>query len=229
LLIFSDDYTNNPDYEPHHDVKAAPRKSYSYSAHSKTKAAADTLSLPPSSPTIRTEGSIIPPYTPRKYDSLSRGVLISGLDPTSIGVSPDVMPGWPFLRKKPTHERKTDAQERSNLSVVQWAMQLPSRYMNVSPSRQNLNFENKMGMFGSNRADFCSKLDRTEVKKLPKELVSLKEKYKSMFTLFSYSELQHITENFAPCIALSLSLSLSLSIADRNRSQLCLGSGSHSC
>ncbi|KAF3334171.1 putative receptor-like serine/threonine-protein kinase [Carex littledalei] len=180
-------------------AKATPRKSYSNSTSSKTKAAPErTISLPSRSPTLQKDQSIIPPYTPNKYDLLSTAESNSNLDPTSIGVSPDDTPGWPFLRKKPMLERKFASLEKSNLSVVQWAMRLPSRYTAVSPSRQNFNFEHKMGMFETTVTGFRPELDKTEVKKLPKELVSLQEKYKSIFTLFSYSELQQITSNFAP-------------------------------
>ncbi|KAJ3701764.1 hypothetical protein LUZ61_005469 [Rhynchospora tenuis] len=194
-----DDYKSNPYHEPYYEDKTAPRRSYSSSTRSKTKAAPTrTISLPAGSPKIQKERNIIPPSTPKKSDSVSTGESISGLNPMSIGVSPDVMPGWPFLRKNLMLERETAALERSNLSVVQWAMHLPSRYTAASPSRQSFDFEHKRGMFGTPVAGSHSEDKKTEEKELPKVLVSLKEKYKSIFTLFSYSELQQITSNFAP-------------------------------
>ncbi|KAJ4795232.1 Protein kinase superfamily protein [Rhynchospora pubera] len=194
-----DDYKSNPYYEPYYEAKTAPRRSYSSSTHSKTKAApAHTISLPSGSPRIQKERNIVPPSTPKKSDSVSTGESTSGLNPMSVGVSPDVMPGWPFLRKNLMLERRAAALERSNLSVVQWAMHLPSRYTAASPSRQNFDFGHKRGTLGTPVAVSQSGLKKTEEKELPKELVSLKEKYKSIFTLFSYSELQQITSNFAP-------------------------------
>lgn len=47
--------------------------------------------------------------------------------------SPEVATGWPFLRKKLLPNRQDALFDKPKMSVVQWAMRLPSRYSAVSP------------------------------------------------------------------------------------------------
>ncbi|RCV35982.1 hypothetical protein SETIT_7G283000v2 [Setaria italica] len=86
--------------------------------------------------------------------------------------SPKMAGGWPFLKK----DSMPALPESSEISVVQWAMQLPTRC-----------------------SDKVSD-ERGEEKQLPEELVSLREKYssKSKYTMFSYRELAKITNGFSP-------------------------------
>ncbi|CAN6349138.1 unnamed protein product [Urochloa humidicola] len=78
--------------------------------------------------------------------------------------SPKLAAGWPLLNKD-------TLPESSEISVVQWAMQLPTR---------------------------CSDEREEEEKPLPEELVSLRDKYSSKYTVFSYRELANITNGFSP-------------------------------
>jgi hypothetical protein len=80
---------------------------------------------------------------------------------------PKVAAGWPLLRK----EIKSALQDSSEVSVVQWAMNLPTRW-SLASSEQMV--------------------------PVPEELVVLREKYSSKYTVFSYSELAKITDNFSP-------------------------------
>ncbi|KAJ1265079.1 hypothetical protein BS78_08G050700 [Paspalum vaginatum] len=73
--------------------------------------------------------------------------------------SPRIAAGWPLLNKD-------GIPEASEISVVQWAMQLPTR---------------------------CS-----DDKQVPEELVALRDRYSSKYTVFSYSELAKITNGFSP-------------------------------
>ncbi|CAN6330733.1 unnamed protein product [Urochloa humidicola] len=86
--------------------------------------------------------------------------------------SPKLAAGWPLLK-----DTMPTLPESSEVSVVQWAMQLPDR---------------------------CSDSDKVsdeweqEEKQLPEELVSLRDKYGSKYTMFSYRELANITNGFSP-------------------------------
>jgi hypothetical protein len=88
--------------------------------------------------------------------------------------SPKMAAGWPLLKK----DTMPALLESSEVSVVQWAMQLPTRCSdNVSDERE------------------CEK-------QLPEELVALREKYSSKYTMFSYRELAKITNGFSPGMSL---------------------------
>ncbi|KAI4997575.1 probable receptor-like serine/threonine-protein kinase At5g57670 isoform X2 [Hordeum vulgare subsp. vulgare] len=99
--------------------------------------------------------------------------------------SPEVATGWPFLRKKLLPNRQDGLSDKPKMSVVQWAMRLPSRV--VIPSRSN----------SGSSSVVIEELD-TEI---PQELISLKEKFLSLYSSYSYNELADITSNFsADCI-----------------------------
>nr|CAB3463250.1 unnamed protein product [Digitaria exilis] len=70
--------------------------------------------------------------------------------------------GWPLLNRDTTSEA----------SVVQWAMQLPTRFSDDEGEEQQ--------------------------KQLPEDLVSLRDKYSSKYTMFSYRQLAKITNGFSP-------------------------------
>ncbi|WVZ88704.1 hypothetical protein U9M48_035191 [Paspalum notatum var. saurae] len=81
---------------------------------------------------------------------------------------PKMAAGWPLLNKD-------GVPEPAEMSVVQWAMQLPAR---------------------------CSEEEQV----LPEELVVLRDKYSSKYTVFSYSELAKITNGFSPDGELSVTM-----------------------
>ncbi|OEL16216.1 Proline-rich receptor-like protein kinase PERK13 [Dichanthelium oligosanthes] len=91
--------------------------------------------------------------------------------------SPKMAAGWPLLKK----DSMPTLPESSEISVVQWAMQLPTRCSEVSPVD----------------SDKISD-EQEEEKQLPQELVSLREKYSSKYTMFSYRELAKMTNGFSP-------------------------------
>jgi len=83
--------------------------------------------------------------------------------------SPKMAAGWPLLK-----DNMPALPELSEVSVVEWAMQLPARC-------------------SDQRSD-----ERGEEKPVPEELVSLRDKYSSKYTVFRYSELAKITDGFCP-------------------------------
>ncbi|KAJ3671638.1 hypothetical protein LUZ60_007717 [Juncus effusus] len=202
----SDSYSKNPYYQP----TEPSRNSYSTTPISRNRdGPIRSLSLP-SNPDknnhITNSPKKIESFNPKSNQPNTflypKSIQANSvLEPKPVQLSPDITPGWPFLRKKFVLERKTAALEKSRLSVVQWAMRLPNRYAAVSPthpdynsnSREILNNAANVGPFGI-LASFDNELE----KELPKELAVLKEKYPFVFTLFSYRQLEEITSDFEP-------------------------------
>uniref|UniRef100_A0A0E0MDD6 Protein kinase domain-containing protein n=1 Tax=Oryza punctata TaxID=4537 RepID=A0A0E0MDD6_ORYPU len=131
--------------------------------------------------------------------------------------SPEVATGWPFLRKKFLPDRKPASHDRSKMSVVQWAMRLPSRYSSASPVRSEYRTTTPDGITSSSilrdrvavplrsnsgkSSVVIEGLDNFSDKEIPEELITLKEKFPSVYSSFSYSELAKITSDFSPeCI-----------------------------
>ncbi|KAM3255531.1 hypothetical protein ACQJBY_048648 [Aegilops geniculata] len=103
---------------------------------------------------------------------------------------PEVAAGWP-LRSK---DIMPASPECSEMSVVEWAMRLPSRCSLLSPASSVKTSDHQ--------ATSQSRSDSTEppspVTEEAAELVSIREKYSSMYTMFSYSDLARITSDFSP-------------------------------
>jgi len=96
------------------------------------------------------------------------------------------------------------------MSVVQWAMRLPSRYSAVSPVHSEYNRTTRpdststshilrdhvVGPLRSNSGKSSVVIEELE-KETPEELTLLKEKFSSIYSSFSYRELAKITSNFS--------------------------------
>ncbi|KAH1094648.1 hypothetical protein GYH30_040089 [Glycine max] len=121
-------------------------------------------------------------------------------------------PGWPLLRKTIVSDRKCS--QRSllcQISVVQWAMQLPSRDLsyaahqdhktnNCGPNKdQFLALDSKSGALVPVDAEIgTAPSTEHNSRSIPKELEGLHEKYSSTCRLFKYQELVLATSNFLP-------------------------------
>lgn len=138
-------------------------------------------------------------------------VPVQKLEASSSSVSllirelPELRPGWPLLRREILPDQKTSTKSSvRQISVVQWAMRLPSRN---SPSAsfdadedRSTNLDSESGAIvpvGTNNASSppspsCSPTN------LPKELEGLHEKYSAVCRLFKYQELLSATSNFMP-------------------------------
>ncbi|KAM0837335.1 hypothetical protein ACQ4PT_061733 [Festuca glaucescens] len=88
---------------------------------------------------------------------------------------PEVAAGWPLLRK----DIMPASPECSEVSVVEWAMRLPSRCSPLTP-------------VGS------APVTQEAAEQVQEELASIREKYSSTYTMFSYRDLARITSNFSP-------------------------------
>jgi hypothetical protein len=124
--------------------------------------------------------------------------------------SAEVATGWPLLRKKFLPDRKASLPDKSKMSVVQWAMRLPSRYSGVSPvhsecrttrpdslSTSHILRDRLVVPLRSNSGKSSVVIEELD-KETPEELTLLKEKFSSIYSSFSYSELAKITSDFSP-------------------------------
>ncbi|XP_059631737.1 protein kinase STUNTED-like [Cornus florida] len=146
--------------------------------------------------------AIVPVDKPEAASS-SLSVLIREL--------PEVRPGWPLLRQAVlSNKQSSDRSPSRQISVVKWALQLPSRH--CLPSA---NYDQKDNTDGE--GDRSSNLDGESgaivpvgtgtvsgpspeccSTSLPKELDGLHERYSSICRLFEYEELKTATSNFVP-------------------------------
>ncbi|CAM0950202.1 unnamed protein product [Alopecurus aequalis] len=107
---------------------------------------------------------------------------------------PEVAAGWPLLRK----DIMPASPECSEVSVVEWAMRLPSRCSTLTPVRSDKLSDH--GATSQSRSDSAEPSWMTEeaAEQVQEELASIREKYSSMYTMFSYSDLAMITSDFSP-------------------------------
>lgn len=141
----------------------------------------------------------------------------------STNKSPGLKPGWPLLcRAISTHwetGRSLLLPSVSQISVVQWAMRLPSRscassfdfsekqgyfHCDDGPSSE-LNGENGAIVPAGNGIPVASSSPITATRSLPEELDGLHEKYSATCRLFQYNELLSATSQFIPGLLLPLS------------------------
>lgn len=135
---------------------------------------------------------------------------------------PELKPGWPLLRRAFLPDRQSsDRSSVRQISVVQWAMRLPSRqfssYISNLDHKHNGcdQAENQSGLDGESGAIVPIGTEKLTVpaspshpKSVPKELEGLHEKYSATCRLFNYQELLAATSNFLAGLFLLLKLTL---------------------
>lgn len=130
----------------------------------------------------------------------------------SVSGLPELKPGWPLLHRKILSDRQSPGRSLvRHISVVQWAMQLPSRKLAFAEDHvhkqtgpdpgqyQSLALDSESGAIVPVNADIgtASSPDHNS-RRIPKELEGLHEKYSSTCRLFKYQELLSATSNFLP-------------------------------
>ncbi|KAL9265716.1 kinase STUNTED-like protein [Drosera capensis] len=142
-----------------------------------------------------------------KNNSLAM-VPIQNLEPASSPVSvllkqlPEPRPGWPLLRRAIVSGRADlDPCTQRQTSVIQWAMQLPSRNLPMSPTSTCSNDQqghdpSKVTVRSKSALQHSISSDKSN--SLPPELEDLRVKFLPICRLFQYQELQVATSNFAP-------------------------------
>ncbi|CAH1454250.1 unnamed protein product [Lactuca virosa] len=120
---------------------------------------------------------------------------------------PELQPGWPLLQRAISSDKSRVHQ----ISVVQWAMRLPTRHcfqITNSDSQNDDEKDRSLDIIPENGAIVCvgddefqsdlsSSPDHDSIR-LPKELEGLHEKYSATCRLFQYRELLSATSNFKP-------------------------------
>ncbi|XP_050235442.1 protein kinase STUNTED-like [Mercurialis annua] len=119
---------------------------------------------------------------------------------------PDLKPGWPLLRRAVLSSPQAfDRSSSRTISVVQWAMRLPSRQLSSSISSldHKQNGQDQPSLDGESGAIVAVSTDTLAVppsldhnSNLPKELEGIQEKYSATCRLFTYQELLLATSNF---------------------------------
>lgn len=130
----------------------------------------------------------------------------------SVTELPELKPGWPLLHRTISSGRQSlDRSLVRQISVVQWAMQLPSRNPSYAGDHvhrpvssgpdhhQSLGLDSESGAIVPVNAQIgtASSPDHNS-RKIPEELECLYEKYSSTCRLFKYQELLLATSNFLP-------------------------------
>ncbi|KAF5735481.1 L-type lectin-domain containing receptor kinase II.1-like [Tripterygium wilfordii] len=126
---------------------------------------------------------------------------------------PEVRPGWPLLRRAVLSDQKpSDRSLVTQISVVQWALRLPSRQISAPTNLDrkltcghqatslSSNLDGESGAIvpvGSEKMPAPLSPDQS-TKSLPNELEGLHEKYSASCRLFKYQELLSATSNFLP-------------------------------
>ncbi|XVF64488.1 hypothetical protein PTKIN_Ptkin09bG0173700 [Pterospermum kingtungense] len=118
---------------------------------------------------------------------------------------PEIRPGWPLLRRAVLPDRQQQFPDRSSsrqISVVQWAMRLPSRrtlYLaNSDPKQEGCDKYGESGAIvpvGLENVTAPPSPDHNSPNQ-PKEYEGLHEKYSATCRLFKYQELLAATSNF---------------------------------
>uniref|UniRef100_A0A2P2L387 Uncharacterized protein MANES_02G168800 n=1 Tax=Rhizophora mucronata TaxID=61149 RepID=A0A2P2L387_RHIMU len=147
--------------------------------------------------------AIVPLSKPEAPPSHSRSLLVRQL--------PELKPGWPLLRRAVLPDQQVlEKSSLTRISVVQWAMRLPSRQISLSSA--NLDHkrndcdqaDEKSNPDGESRAIVPVGVEvgtappspKHSLKNLPKELEGLHEKYSATCRLFKYQELLSATSSF---------------------------------
>lgn len=159
-----------------------------------------------------------PPADDGKKNSMAI-VPVKKLEIASSSVSlllrelPELKPGWPLLRRAIMSNRSSSYNSQvRQLSVVQWAMRLPSRYFlfiehstrkDSDPNHdqdQSSKLDGETGAIvpvGNETVSVPSCPNRVP-RSLPEELEGLHEKYSATCRLFKFRELESATSNFTP-------------------------------
>ncbi|CAN6476175.1 unnamed protein product [Victoria cruziana] len=127
--------------------------------------------------------------------------------PLMINEMSELKPGWPLLRRK-FLPNKGDSNSTNQVSVVQWAMQLPSRYSAaITSDYKSKKKDTSSPAIGNacngNRRRELAPTDcvddrkpRKEYENFPKELKTLYHQHASACRLFSYEVLARATSQF---------------------------------
>lgn len=169
------------------------------------------------SPASKTDGSVSMAATERTSSTVSTEAEDS---PKDIVRNAEIPSGSPMslrrmiegrsdrchLRRRIFSHHRSSSFEWAKISMVQWAMRLPSRYTSVHPDSKSLKADASPRLNCDSETESTSAVEPEsmfsfafyDVAWPPSELESLREKYSSVSRLFSYEELKIATDNYSP-------------------------------
>lgn len=117
----------------------------------------------------------------------------------SVRELPELKPGWPLLQRTILSDRQSpDGSLAREISVVQWAMQLPCRNLSfVTDHDQSIALDGESGALVPVNVEMGT-ADSSPDWSMPKELEDLHDRCSSTCRLFEYRELLLATSNFSP-------------------------------
>jgi hypothetical protein len=126
--------------------------------------------------------------------------------PMSLRRLIDGRPDRCHLPRRIFSHRRSSSFDWAKMSMVQWAMRLPSRYTSVHPDSKPLKSDASPRLNCDSETESTSAVQPEamfsfvvyDVKWPPSELESLREKYSSVCRLFSHEELKLATANYSP-------------------------------
>ncbi|TKY74223.1 receptor serine/threonine-protein kinase [Spatholobus suberectus] len=145
-------------------------------------------------------------------DGRENSLAIVPVQPT-VATKLELKPGWPLLHQRILSNRQSADRSltRPHISVVQWAMRLPSRNLSYAVDRdekpnicdqgqgQPAALDSDSGALVPVDAEIgTTSSPKRNSKNIPKELEGLHEKYSSTCRLFEYQELVTATSDFSP-------------------------------
>nr|KYP70003.1 Serine/threonine-protein kinase PBS1 [Cajanus cajan] len=143
-------------------------------------------------------------------DCRENSLAIVPVQPT-VATKQELKPGWPLLHSRILSDKQSTERSlrRPQISVVQWAMRLPSRNLSYAVDRDEkpsiCDLDQPAALDSESGAlvpvDYeigIASSPECNSRNIPKELEGLHEKYSSTCRLFEYQELVSATSNFMP-------------------------------
>ncbi|KAL6636549.1 hypothetical protein ACP70R_024121 [Stipagrostis hirtigluma subsp. patula] len=139
--------------------------------------------------------------------STTRNAEISSSSPMSLRRMIEGRSDRCHLPRRIFSHQRSSSFEWAKISMVQWAMRLPSRYSSVHPDSKSVKSDASPRLNCDPESEFTSAGQPESMFSFfsfyhaawpPSELESLPEKYSSVCRLFSYEELKHATGNYSP-------------------------------
>jgi hypothetical protein len=152
-----------------------------------------------SSSAVSTEAEDSPKYTARNAETPSSS-------PMSLRRMVEGRSDRCHLHRRIFRHQRSSSFEWAKISMVQWAMRLPSRYTSVHPDGKplkpgaspRLNCDSETESTAAVEPESMFSFAFYDVAWPPSELESLREKYSSVCRMFSYEELKLATSNYSP-------------------------------
>lgn len=179
-------------------AKGLIRRSSSFSSDIQKDVSVCTTTTEQTSSMVSTEAEDSPKNAARDVDTPSSS-------PMSLRRMIEGRPDRCRLRRRIFNHQRSSSFEWAKISMVQWAMRLPSRYTSVADNKSfksdaspRLNCDSECESTSAVDTESMFSFSLYDISWPPNEVESLQEKYSSTCRLFTYEELKLATSNFSP-------------------------------